>query len=79
MRFDPTSMMGNTPAAQLIRMLQSGGNPNTLIEQAINSNPQLKQIAGGKSPEQLMRVAQNMCRERRTNVDDVLRSLGIQR
>lgn len=79
MRFDPTAIMGNSPVFQLINVMRSGGNPDTLVQQLMSSNPQLRQIAAGKSPDQLMSIAENMCRERGTSVDDVLRQFGITR
>lgn len=79
MRFDPTSIMGNSPVFQLINVMRSGGNPDALVQQLMSSNPQLRQIAAGKSPDQLMSIAENMCRERGTSVDDVLRQFGITR
>lgn len=79
MRFDPTAIMGNSPVFQLINVMRSGGNPDALVQQLMSSNPQLRQIAAGKSPDQLMSIAENMCRERGTSVDDVLRQFGITR
>lgn len=79
MRFDPTAMMGNSPIVQIINMMRNGGNPAALMQQMMISNPQLQQIAAGKTPDQLMSIAENMCRERGTSVDNVLRQFGITR
>ena len=79
MHFDPTAMMGNNPIVQIINMMRNGGNPDALIQQMMSSNPQLQQIAAGKTPDQLMSIAENMCRERGTSVDNVLRQFGITR
>ena len=79
MRFDPTALMGNNPMMQLISAMRNGGNPNAMMQQMIGSNPQLAQIASGKTPQQLMKVAENMCRERGTSIDDVLKQFGISR
>lgn len=79
MKFDPTALMGNNPMVQIINMMRGGGDPNALMQQVIKQNPQLHQIAAGKSPEQLMSIAENMCRERGTNVDAVLKQFGITR
>ena len=79
MRFDPTAMMGNSPIVQIINMMRNGGNPTSLMQQMMSSNPQLQQIAAGKTPDQLMSIAENMCRERGTSVDNVLRQFGITR
>lgn len=77
MKFDPTALMGNNPMVQIINMMRGGGDPNALMQQVIKQNPQLHQIAVGKTPEQLMSIAQNMCRERGTNVNEVLKQFGI--
>ena len=79
MNFNPLALMGNNPVTQLISTMRSGGNPDALVQQMISSNPQLKQIVAGKTPDQLMQVAENMCRERGTTVDDVLKQYGITR
>lgn len=79
MRFDPTALMGNNPMIQLINIMRGGGNPDALVQQLLQNNPQAQQIVAGKSPDQLMKVAENMCRERGTNIDEVLRKFGITR
>lgn len=79
MRFDPTALMGGNPVVQLINMMRGGGNPDALVQQLLSNNPQLQQIAAGKTPDQLMRIAENMCKERGTNIDDVLKRFGITR
>lgn len=82
MNFNPLGLMGNNPIIGIVNAMRNGGNPNDLINQAIRNHPQrdqLQQIIGGKSPDQLMQVAQNMCRERGTTIDDVLKQFGISR
>lgn len=79
MNFNPLALMGNNPVAQLINTMRSGGNPDALVQQLMNTNPQLKQIAAGKTPDQLMQIAENMCKERGTSVDAVLQQFGITR
>ena len=79
MNFNPLALMGNNPMAQLISTMRSGGNPDALVQQMLNTNPQLKQIVAGKTPDQLMQVAENMCKERGTSVDEVLQQFGITR
>lgn len=82
MNFNPLALMGNNPIIQILNVARGGGDPSALINQAIQNHPQrqqIQQIVGGKSPEQLMTVAQNMCRERGTNIDEVLGKLGITR
>ena len=79
MKFDPMALMGNNPMVSLINSMRSGGDPNALMRQIVNNNPQLQQIAAGKSPDQLMSIAEHMCRERGTSVDAVLKQFGITR
>lgn len=82
MRFNPTALMGNNPIVQLINVARGGGNPDMLVQQLISQHPQreqIQQIIGGKSPDQLMQIAQNMCRERGTTMDQVLQQFGISR
>ena len=82
MRFDPTALTGNNPMIQLINTMRGGGDPTAMVNQLIQNHPQrdqLKQIIGGKTPEQLMQTAENMCRERGISVDDILRRYGITR
>ena len=79
MNFNPTALMGNNPIIQLINTMRNGGNPDALVQQLIGANPQLQQIVAGKSPVQLMGIAENMCKERGTNIDDVLKQFGITR
>ena len=79
MRFDPTALMGNNPMVQMINAMRNGANPDALMQQMLQSNPQLQQIAAGKTPEQIMSIAQNMCKERGTNIDAVLGKFGITR
>lgn len=82
MKFNPTALMGNSPIVQLINAMRGGGNPDALVQQLLNNHPQrdqLQQIIGGKSPDQLMRIAENMCKERGTSIDNVLQQFGISR
>lgn len=82
MRFNPLSMMGNNPLFQILNLARNGGDPSQLINQAISNHPQrqqIQQIVGGKTPQQLMQVAENMCRECGTSIDQVLAQFGIER
>lgn len=82
MNFNPLGMMGNNPIIQILNAARSGGDPSALINQAIQNHPQrqqIQQIVGGKSPDQLIKVAENMCRERGMSIDDVLKRFGISR
>ena len=82
MRFNPTALMGKNPIVQIINTARGGGNPDMLVHHLISQHPQreqIQQIIGGKSPDQLMQIAQNMCRERGTTMDQVLQQFGISR
>lgn len=82
MRFNPTALMGNNPIVQLINVARNGGNPDALVQQMLSNHPQrdqIQRIIGGKTPDQLLNVAENMCKECGTTIDDVLRQFGIER
>lgn len=79
MRFDPTALMGNNPIIQLINVMRNGGNPDAMVQQILRNNPQAQQIVAGKTPDQLMQTAENMCRECGTSIDEVLGKFGITR
>lgn len=82
MRFDPTALMGSNPIVQLINVAKNGGNPDALVQQLLGQHPQreqIQQIIGGKTPDQLMSIAENMCKERGTSIDQVLQQFGITR
>lgn len=72
--------MNNNPMQLLITAAMNGGNVNQMINQMARSNPQMAQASrmiSGKSPQQLQQMAINMCRERGTSPEEVLRQLGI--
>lgn len=82
MNFNPMALLGNNPIIQILNVARGGGDPSALINQAINNHPQrqqIQQIIGGKNPQQLMKTAENMCRERGISIDEVLGRLGITR
>ena len=65
---------------QLIGMLRNGGNPQVILQQMAGNNPQMRQVmqmVQGKNPQELQQMAMNMCRERGTTPQDVMKSLGI--
>ena len=71
----------NNPLMQMMGLLQSGKNPNTILQTMAMNNPQVRQVMQmmrGKSPEQLRQIANNMAAERGTTVEDIARQLGIQ-
>lgn len=79
MKFDPLS---NSPLMQIINTVRGGGDPSPIVRQVISNHPyrqQVEQIISGKNPHQIMQTAENMCRERGMNLDDVLRRMGFTR
>lgn len=65
---------------QLMQTIKSGGNPMATIQQMAQGNPQMQQamqMIQGKSPEQLQRMAQNMCKERGTTPEAIMQQFGI--
>ena len=71
----------NNPLMQIMGLLQSGKNPNAILQTMAMNNPQVRQamqMMRGKSPEQLRQIANNMAAERGTTVEDIARQLGIQ-
>jgi hypothetical protein len=71
----------NNPIMQMMGLLQSGKNPNAILQTMAMNNPQIRQVMQmmhGKSPEQLRQIANNMAAERGTTVEDIARQLGIQ-
>ena len=70
----------NNPLQLLITAAMNGGNVNQMINQMARNNPQMAQASrmiSGKSPQQLQQMAMNMCRERGTSPEAVLRQLGL--
>lgn len=70
----------NNPLQLLMNAVQRGADPTQLIAQMAKNNPQMAQasrLISGKSPQQLQQMAINMCRERGTSPEAVLRQLGI--
>lgn len=70
----------NNPLQLLVTAAMNGGNVNQMINQMARNNPQMAQASrmiSGKSPQQLQQMAMNMCRERGTSPEAVLRQLGL--
>lgn len=72
--------MMNNPMFSLMQAMQSGKNPNFLLQQMAQGDPRVRQIMDmtrGKNPQQLRQMAENMAKERGMNIDDIARQLGI--
>lgn len=73
--------MMNNSVMQLMNMVRNGGNPMQLLQQMAGRNPQAAQVLQmmrSKNSQQLRSMAENMCRERGTSIEQVARQLGIQ-
>jgi hypothetical protein len=73
-------MMMNNPMMQMISMLRGGMNPQTMLANMAQNNPQVRQVMQmmqGKSPAELQQMAENMAAQRGTTVEDIARQLGI--
>lgn len=70
----------NNPVAVLLNAARNGGNPQMMMQQMAMQDPRVAQAVNmmqGKSPQQLRSMAENMARERGTDLQSVARSLGI--
>lgn len=73
-------MTMNNPMMQMISMLRGGMNPQTMLANMAQNNPQVRQVMQmmqGKSPAELQQMAENMAAQRGTTVEDIARQLGI--
>lgn len=69
------------PMQMIFQAMQGGMNPMQMIQQQAAGNPQLQQlhqICNGKSPDELRKIAENMCRERGTTYDEVAKNFAQQ-
>lgn len=72
--------MTNNPLPMLLNIARSGGDPTQMLQRMANSDPQIAQayrMIQGKNSQQLQQMAMNMCRERGTTPDAVLKQLGL--
>lgn len=70
----------NNPILQLAQLARGGGNVMQAMQNMAGQDKRIAQAYGmmqGKSPRQLRQIAENMARERGTNVGDVMRQLGL--
>lgn len=70
----------NNPILQLAQLARGGGNVMQAIQQMGGQDKRIAQAYGmmqGKSPQQLRMIAENMAKERGTNVGDIMRQLGL--
>ena len=70
----------NNPVIALVNAAKNGGSPMQMIQQMAGQDPQMRQfmqMVNGKNPQQLRQMAENMARERGTNVEAVIKQLGF--
>ena len=75
----PFQMMNN-PLMKMISMFQNGGNPQSLIENMVSQNPQMKTIMNmikGKNNNQLKETFFNMCKEKGVNPQELANQYNI--
>ena len=72
--------MRNDFIPMLVNIARSGGNPTQMLQRMANSDPQIAQayrMIQGKNPQQLQQMAMNMCRERGTTPEEILKQLNL--
>lgn len=65
---------------QIVSLVRKGGNPMELISSFAANNPQAQQMMGqlqNKSPDELRAYAENMARSYGTDLNTVMRQIGI--
>lgn len=73
-------MMMNNPLVSLLGLVRNGGNPQVILNQIAQTNPQVRQamqMMQGKSNDELRQMAMNMAKEQGVNINDVLRQIGV--
>lgn len=77
-------MANGNPIAALISAAQKSTNPMAMIQQRLASMPQNPQASvamqtiQGKNGQQLRLIAQNMAKERGVDLEQFVRSMGLQ-
>ena len=70
----------NSPMGKVMQMVKAGQNPQILLNQMIQQNPQLRQalpLIQGKNPKQLETVFSNLCKQKGVNPSEVFQQLGM--
>ena len=65
---------------EVIGMVRSGQNPMEYLRTQAGGNPAIAralEMTQGKSPDQIMQVAQNLARERGVDLNSMRQQLGI--
>lgn len=72
--------MNMNPMMMALQMAQKGANPMNMLQSMMGQNPQMAQamrMIQGRSPQELRKVAENMARERGTNLEQLAQSMGL--
>lgn len=72
--------MNMNPFQMAMQMMQMGRNPMAMLQQMAAHNPRMNQgirMIQGKNGQQLRQMAENMARERGTNLETVAQNMGI--
>lgn len=67
------------PMQMLMQAISSGGNPMQMIQQRAANDPRMRQfnaIVGGKSPQELQKIADNMLRQRGSSYEQASQQLA---
>ena len=70
----------NNPIIALVNATKNGVDPVQLMQKIAGGDPQIQQalqMIQGKNAQQLRQMAENMARERGTNVEAVIKQLGF--
>lgn len=74
------NMAGNHPLMQLMNMVRGGGNPQQILQNFVQQNPNMKNampFIQGKNANQLKDTFFNMCKERGVDPQQVAQGMGI--
>ena len=65
---------------QMIRMLQSSGNPMQAMMNMANQNPMLRsaiQMMNGKTPQQMEQTVRQIAQQRGVDLDQLAHQMGV--
>ncbi len=66
---------------QIFQAVQNGANPNVIAMQIAQQNPVFRNalnMANGRTPEQILGMAQQMAQQRGVDLNQVAQQLGMQ-
>lgn len=65
---------------QLIQMLSSTNNPDQMIMQVLQNNPQFRQVYNiiqNKTPDEIKQYAQNLCKTQNIDINSLAKQFNI--